>query len=303
MFYSLFQREGFTFPRIRAFLRVAQAGGIAKAVGSDAVKQSQASRQIGELEEFFQTELFRKRGKAMILTDAGRELVRTARQAFHGFEDFALVCSKEPVRLTIGGGEALLHWRVAPSLGDMYRKFPDVAVCLRSLKSVDVVSGLRDLSLDLGFVRESAIPKDIARTKIGELTFGLYVPRKLILEKDGNPSFAWIAANLPIACQFSDGEFQHQLELNAQKAKIRLRIAAECETFPQAAELLLTQAYAAVLPSIAWRFLDPAKFAQVPAPWLKSLRRPVALAWSKRTMKVRPVADRFRASLESLCKM
>ena len=302
MFKALFQRDGFTFPRVRAFLEVAQAGGIAKAVGSDTGKQSQYSRQIGELEEFFGTELFRKRGKAMVLSDTGKELVAVVRQSFHGFEDFALACSKQSVRVVIGGGDALLQWLVAPNLAVTSRKFPDIAVCLQNLKSSDVVSGLRDLSLDLGFVRESALPKDLGRTKMGELRYGLYVPRKLVPE-GARPSFAWVVQTLPLACQYSEGEFQHQLQVRAEKGKVRLRISVECETFPQAAQLLLTETYAAVLPSIASRFLDSTKFVEVPTTWLKNLHRPVALAWNKRTMNIRPIVDKFRNGLEPLCKI
>jgi DNA-binding transcriptional LysR family regulator len=196
----------------------------------------------------------------------------------------------------------LLQWLVAPNLAVTSCKFPNVAVCLQNLKSSDVVSGLRDLRLDLGFVRENALPNDLGRTKIGELKYGLYVPRKLV-PKDVQPSFAWVAQKLPLACQYSDGEFQHQLQVKAEKAKVRLRISVECETFPQAAQLLLTETHAAVLPSIASPFLDSAKFVEVPTTWLKTLHRPIAVAWNKRTMNIRPVVDRFRAGLEPLCKI
>jgi len=300
MFNSLFLKDGFTFLRVRAFLEVAAAGGISKAVGPDPGKQSQYSRQIGELEDFFGVELFQKRGKAMVLTESGSQLLRISREAFHGFEDFARVCNKDTIRITIGGGDALLHWLVTPQLGTVSRKFPAVSLCVQNLRSTDVVAGLRDLSLDLGLVRESALPSDLARKQIGDLKFGLYVPRSL-LRTPAPATFSWVAQNLPLACQHSDGEFQHQLQAAALKAKTPIRIAVECETFPQAAQLLLTEAYAAVLPSIASRFLDARKFVEVPATWLKTLRRPIVLAWNKRTTRVRPITSEVCSALSSLC--
>jgi DNA-binding transcriptional LysR family regulator len=302
MFDALFLKDGFTFPRIRAFVEVAAAGGIAKAVGPDPARQSQYSRQIGELEDFFGVEVFQKRGKAMMLTDAGKQLLWISREAFHGFEDFARVCSKNKVRMTIGGGDALLQWLVAPQLGIVSRKFPAVALCLQNLRSADVVSGLRDLSLDVGFVRESALPSDLGRKNIGDLKFGIYVARSLLPNRTGT-TFSWVAQNLPLACQYSDGEFQHQLQAAAVKVKTSIRIAVECETFPQAAQLLLTGSYAAVLPCIASRFLDAQRFVEVPATWLKVLRRPIVLAWNKRTMRVRPTTNEVCSALSIACTL
>lgn len=54
---------------------------IAGVAEGDPSRQSLISRQIGELEAFFGTELARRKGKGLELTDAGLEL---ARQVRHG---------------------------------------------------------------------------------------------------------------------------------------------------------------------------------------------------------------------------
>ena len=50
----------------------------------------------------------------------------------------------------------------------------------------------------------------------------------------------------------------------------------ELKRVPQAAQLLLTETYAAVLPSIASRFLDPKRFLEVPTTWLVGAADPIA---------------------------
>ena len=52
--------SGFTIERLRTFCRIAAAGSIAQAAKGDSTRQSQFSRQLKELEEFFGTELARR---------------------------------------------------------------------------------------------------------------------------------------------------------------------------------------------------------------------------------------------------
>ena len=52
-FVSLLSRRGLSYDRLLNFCRIAEAGGISKAADGDAAKQSLYSRQIRELEEFF----------------------------------------------------------------------------------------------------------------------------------------------------------------------------------------------------------------------------------------------------------
>lgn len=88
MFEALFSKAGLSLDRLRSFLEMAEAGGIAKAAPGDAVRQSQISRQIRELEEFFGTELTLRRGKGLVLTPAGSRLADLIRGQLQGLDDF-----------------------------------------------------------------------------------------------------------------------------------------------------------------------------------------------------------------------
>ena len=62
--HRLFSKSGLSLERLRTFCEVATAGGISNAVPDDPTRQSQFSRQLKELEEFFEAKLLiRKRGR------------------------------------------------------------------------------------------------------------------------------------------------------------------------------------------------------------------------------------------------
>ena len=72
MFSRLFANAGLSLDRLRALVEVGACGSIVKASGGDPVKQSQFSRQIKELEDFFQIRLIERQGKGIRLTASGK---------------------------------------------------------------------------------------------------------------------------------------------------------------------------------------------------------------------------------------
>lgn len=230
-FEELYSQQGFTLPRLRAFMEVAEAGGIAKAVGSDTVTQSKYSRQIGELEDFFGVELLQKRGKTLALTEAGEDLVRVARESLLGIADFKNACEKRPIRFTIGGGATLLQGLIAPQLGKLCDQVPSVSILLRNLRTREVISGLQDLSLDFGLLKKTALPANLAGKRLGDLHYSLYVPKNLI-QTGKEPTWSWAIQNLRIACQATEGAaICKQLEQPRTRTKSPFRFAVESETY------------------------------------------------------------------------
>ena len=116
MFDILFSKSGLSLDRLRNFLEMAEAGGIAKAAPGDVVRQSQISRQIRELEEFFGAELTQRRGKTLILTTAGRRLADLIRGQLQGLDDFRCEAQGRPKSFIFGSGASTLESLVAPHL-------------------------------------------------------------------------------------------------------------------------------------------------------------------------------------------
>lgn len=299
MFQSLFAKRGLSLDRLRAFIAVADAGGIARAVGGDPVRQSQYSRQIAELEEFFGVELLQRRGRRVVVSPAGEQLARAVREQFRGLADFARACAGEPVTFAIGAGDSLVQWLLLPRLATLHAKFPAIAFRLANLTTQNIVEGLRELTLDFGIARADGLPAGLGTHALGTVEYALLVPRALLRPRQRHPDFLRAISEFPIATQAGTSQFATHLREIATRAGVRLRLTLECETFPQALAALRTAHYAAILPRLALTDLDARTFLEIPAPQLASQRRKIVLAWNPRTLRLRDHAPSLAAALKT----
>lgn len=292
MFEELLSRRGISFDRLRALVDVAQAGSITKAAGGDANRQSQYSRQLKELEAFFGTELTQRQGKSLKLTAGGLRLAQIAREALHSLNDFDAENQHRPITVAIGAGDSLLHWLLLPRLGMLQTKMPRTRIVLRNCRTRDIVSGLNDLTLDLGLVRETGISARLKRTRLKKLTYSIFVPKKL-LPTTSDSDCRWLLENVPLAVQANTGSFEKALEEEAERLSIKLNIRLGCESFPQACRAVLSGYYAAILPSMASAELDAKNYAQFPVPLLKGQERMICVAWNPRLIRTRPEFEKI----------
>ncbi|MEO8353288.1 MAG: LysR family transcriptional regulator [Chthoniobacteraceae bacterium] len=174
MFDRLFARRGLSIDRLRVLCEVAEAGSIARAAGDDPARQSQFSRQLKELEEFFEVELTRRQGKVLVVTDAGRELAQIARESIGRLHDFQSRASARPVTYSIGAGDSLLQWLVLPRLATLETK---VNFRLLNLRTAEITNRLHDSSLDFGLVRREALLPPLASAPLGKMEYALFCPR------------------------------------------------------------------------------------------------------------------------------
>ena len=299
MFESLFAKRGLSLDRLRAFIAVADAGGIARAVGGDPVRQSQYSRQIAELEEFFGVELLQRRGRRVIVSPAGEQLARAVREQFRGLVDFARACADQPVSFAIGAGDSFVQWLLLPRLAALHARFPGVSFRLANLTTQNIVEGLRELTLDFGIARADGLAGGLGSHALGTVEYALLVPRALLRPRQRHPDFFRAISEFPIATQAGTSQFATHLRDTAQRAGVRLHLALECESFPQALGALRTGHYAAILPRLALTELDVRAFIEIPSPQLASQCRKIALAWNPRTLRLREHAPALAAALKT----
>src|SRR5512137_411003 len=116
MFARLFAESGLSLDRLKALLEVGAAGSIVKAANGDPVRQSQYSRQIKELEDFFRTKLIERQGKGTRLTSSGKELARISRFFMLGLSNFQRGCLAEEQTFRIGASATFIHQFLLPVL-------------------------------------------------------------------------------------------------------------------------------------------------------------------------------------------
>ena len=265
MFEKLFARRGLSLDRLRVLCEVAEAGSIARAAGSDAVRQSQFSRQLKELEGFFEIELTRRQGKGLVLTDAGNELVQIARESIGRLHDFQLQAIDRPLTFSLGGGDSLIHWLVLPRLDHVRSHLPKIHLRLQNLRTVEIVKQLQDMSLDFGLVRRDAITAPLAAFPLGRMDYALFCPKNLVPAK-ATPNFRRILQTIPLAMQSGDGAFVRQFLDWAETNRINASIKLECDSFPQACRAVSSGRYASILPTIA-RCLPQETFVEIDLPF------------------------------------
>lgn len=298
MYDNLFSERGLSFDRLRVLVEVHDAGGIAKAAPSDPVRQSQYSRQLRELSEFFGTEVARRQGRQLKLTAQGIELAELARAQLHSLQDFRATCRSETVDYTIAAGDSLIHWLVIPRLGMVLRKAPAVRFATCNLRTNEIVQQLKDGRVDFGVIRKDALSAPLKSAPLGTLSFTAVVPKALVARRS-YPTMSDLFSLLPFAAHTSDGQFTHKLRDLAKGMKTDLRPTLICQSFPQALTAVQSGGFGAVLPALALKDLEPGSYVELNADALSSLSRGLVLAWNSRLPRIRPSAKRVIEHLQA----
>jgi DNA-binding transcriptional LysR family regulator len=294
---ELLSQGGLSLERLGTFCRVARAGGMTRAAGGDAVRQSQYSRQVKELEAFFGAELLKRHGRTVSLTEAGQRLARLAEAQLSALGDFRRECRNQTVPVSIGGGESLFRWNLIPNWKRLVEEVPGVDFRLLNLRSADVVRRLRDGELDLGLVRQDAVHAPLRKSPFARVGFALYAPKRMV---SGAANDWKMLLGRPLVGLEGDGEFQGRLAGWAETQGVRLAFRLVLPSFPLVAEALRATQLSGVLPEAASSEMADAGFARVKPPGFRALERQISVAWSPGTEAVRPVLSRCAEALGKL---
>lgn len=301
MNHELFAARGLSLDRLRAFSDVAAAGGIAKAAKGDPIRQSQLSRQIRELENFFEVSLTAKKGRTIVLTPAGETLAVIIRHIFTHLTDFKRAQHNQSLELSLGAGESILQWLVLPKIVEMRNRLPAVVFSFRNFRTEKIVHAVQDGSLDLGVLRTDAVPKELRSSSLGTLRYKIFVPARLA---EGRTTLTWMEAlKLPFVGLEGEGQLMSKLRQTAEAKSITLRTEFFCASLPAIAEALTRVDASAVLPTIVANAGAPDNLVAVEAPFLHRFDRPLSLVWNPRQANVRPAADSARVELTKLLRI
>jgi DNA-binding transcriptional LysR family regulator len=119
--------------------------------------QPPLSQQIRQLEDEIGVELFRRLGRNIELTDAGRVFLddaqRTLAQADHAIQNARRAARGEIGKLDVGL-VVTAAYSVVPSVLQVFREqYPNVMVALHELTTPEQTRALRDKKIDIGFLR------------------------------------------------------------------------------------------------------------------------------------------------------
>ena len=140
---------------LMTFSAVARTGGITRAAEELNTVQSNVTQRVKALEAEIGTALFERHSRGMTLTGAGRRLLPFA-QRMAALSREAMLAARDDGEpkgpLAIGSMETTAAVRLPPLLADFHRRFPKVALSLRTATTADLVAAVLDGSLDGAFV-------------------------------------------------------------------------------------------------------------------------------------------------------
>jgi DNA-binding transcriptional LysR family regulator len=297
MFDSLFSERGLSLDRLKVLIEVRDAGSIAQAAPGDPVRQSQYSRQLRELSEFFGCEVAQRRGKILKLTEQGERLAELAREQLRSLDDFRSECKRQSVAFTIGAGDSLIQWLVIPRLGKITDEFPGTHFATTNLRTNEIVQQLTDCRLDFGIIRKNAMAPGLKSVSLGIVSYVALVPENLARTKK-KLSLRQAIAELPLATQTTDGQFTSGLRTIAKTLDVPLSPALACQSFPQTMAALRSGRFWAIVPELAARDLPGGMVQKLVDASLSQLDREAMLAWNPRLVRVRPNAAKLATRLQ-----
>jgi len=287
-FSGLFSRRGLSLDRLHVLLSVADAGGIAKAAGDDPIRQSQYSRQLKELAEYFGVELTRREGKSLSLTQAGRRLADIVREYLTALSDFDADAHGKMCEIVIGAGDSVIHWLLLPRIQALQDKFPSVNVNLRNRRTDEINEGIREMSLDFGIMRGDSAPDSVRKCRLGRLEYALFLPATFKGQKKCSDP-AKILAEFPLVVLNLSGELARQFDVVTSKMRVVPLVKMQCDSLPQAFQAVETGRFAAVLPMLAKPFAESRGISIIRSKLFSGMGRDIDLIWNPRLERVRPL--------------
>lgn len=293
MFQRLFATAGLSLDRLRALVEVGAAGSLVRAAAGDPIRQSQLSRQIKELEDFFEVHLTERQGRGLRLTAEGRELARISRFFLLGLSNFQRGRLAEEQRFRLGAPPSLLEAVVVPALLGQDRPGGQHSYDLEVVMGTEVERRLHELTLDFGVLHQANLSRPLKTAMLGKCPLQLWMPRLLTRERrgrhDARVSMAWAHQEWP--------EGRGQEDLSAPQRVLG------CGSFLEARAALETGQAAAVLPD----YLRPhgaASAYRVTASKASPLE--YHFAWNPRLLRLNPHAaterDRLVTALGKLLR-
>lgn len=290
MFAKLFAQSGLSLDRLRALVEVGAVGSIVRAAEGDPARQSQYSRQLKELEDFFQTGLVERHGKGIRLTAGGRELARISRFFLLGLSNFQRGCIAEGQTYRIGASPTFITSFLVPVLAEPRCVQSGIRFAVEAVLGDEVERRLHDLTLDFGVISKSTLSRPLQLRELGVWRLRLWVPRALCkTAKQAAGAFA--DKRLPIvwpAAELSRPEFNVLEDYDP---------ALACTNFLEAKVALEKKSLAAFLPDFIPLGATADRCLNLKVPAVESSLFHYYLAWNPRLLRLNPHAGRRRDAL------
>ncbi len=242
---------------LRAFVAVARLGAVARAADALGRTQPSVSARLAALESAWNTRLFRRVARGMVLTPEGTRLLPFAETILRDLEKLeheAGLPAGPSAELRLGAGDALGRRLLPRALVRLLGEMPGIDVRLREGTGARLLEALRDGEIDLALlVRpvETGIPTGVTVEPLFDSPVQVMAPPGL-LEDDDSPVALERLAEQPIVTLQPGSSFRANLESVFARAGHVLKPAVEVGNLSLVRRFAITGLGVAPVPAVAF---------------------------------------------------
>ena len=224
-----------TMAQLRALVAVAGGGSYVDAGAVTGLAAPSLHRAVRDLSLALGRPLVARRGRGLVLTDAGRRTARAFRLALAelsaGLAEIAALAGRPGARIAIGA-MPLARARLLPAVVvAFHRAYPATEIVIAEGSHAELIEPLRDGDLDLliGALRDPAPGPDVVQTP-------LFADRPMVIARAGHPlagtepdldalaGFGWImpAAGTPLRTMWAHDVRRRRVAATAGADRMRL---------------------------------------------------------------------------------
>lgn len=275
-----------------------EAGSVIGAAEGDPVRQSQISRQIKELEDALDVQLFERVNRRLIPTNLGREFAVMMTSYFSGIAEMTRQKHQRGELIRIAAAESVLSAFIVPRFDRIREALPKFRFALRQSSTDEATQMLRAGRAGGSIVRDTAHIEGLDAVALGIARYRLAIPRAML--PGGQKEGVQRLNGLSIGALSGNGEFNRTLFGILAAAGVDVRVVAESETFATLRELVLSRALAAVLPEWSARALPAESVATIALPEFDVLNRNLVVVTDPQLARLRPTIAGAVATLADI---
>jgi DNA-binding transcriptional LysR family regulator len=149
---------------LHIFRSVVREGGVVRAAAQLNRVPSNVTTRMKQFEERLGVSLFRRQGRGLVLTDAGRALLGHAQRLLQLADQAEQELRSGAVRgaLRLGSLESAAGARLPPILGAFHREYPEVAIELQTGTTQSLLQRLERFEIEAAFVSEPFEPSRLS---------------------------------------------------------------------------------------------------------------------------------------------